>query len=308
MASTLRSTRVIFQLPNKGTWFENIAVRPNGVLLATRVDVPEVWAIDPASGAGTTLHSLPAPINSITGITELSPDVYAIGAGRYDLAKGAVEGSWEIWTFSLASQDGDAASTPRKVVSVPRAGLVNGLTTLDANTILAADSTHGSVYKIDLVSNTCTLALSDELMDPGPEPFIPIGINGIKIRDGYLYFTNSARALFCRLPIDASAKTAGQVEVLAKGVVPDDLAFDTDGSALIMAHPQNIVVRVLPGSSEVITVAGKADSLEVAGGTACAFGRKDGEHRVLYAVTAGGLSSPVNGETEPAKVVAIDLS
>ena len=308
MASTLRSTRVIFQLPNKGTWFENIAVRPNGLLLVTRVDVPEVWAIDPASGGGTAIHSLPAPINSITGITELSPDVYAIGAGQYDLAKGSIEGSWEIWTFSLASAERDARSMPRKVVDVPRAGLVNGLATLDAGTVLAADSTHGSVYKIDLVSNTCSLALSDELMNPGPEPFIPIGINGIKIRDGFLYFTNSARALFCRLPIGAGAKATGEVEVLASGFVPDDLAFDTDGSALIAAHPQNMVVKVLPGSSEVITVAGKVDSLEIAGGTACAFGRKAGEHRVLYVVTAGAVSSPVNGETEPGKGVAIDLS
>lgn len=308
MASTLLSTRVVFQYENKGTWLENIAVRRDGTLLVTRVDAPELWAVDPATGAGSVLITLPAPFTSLTGITETMPDVFAIGVGQYDMAKGAVQGSWEIWLFSLASGTDGAQASLRKITAVPDAGLINGLTTWDANTILAVDSTHGSVYKVDLTSGDLTVALTDELMTPGPNAFIPIGINGVKVRDGYVYFTNSMRTSLNRVPVDEHATATGPVEIVASGFPNDDFAFDADGTAYIVTHPQNTLVKVVAGSSEAVTVAGKQDSLEIGGGTACAFGRKEEDKGILYVVTAGALAMPVNGEVEPAKVVAVTIA
>ncbi|KAH8898358.1 hypothetical protein GQ53DRAFT_636260 [Thozetella sp. PMI_491] len=308
MASTLSSTRVVFQFPHKGSWLENIAVRSDGALLVTRVDVPEVWVIDPAAGTGEMLLTVPSPATSITGITELSPDVFALGVGQYDMAAGAIQGSFEVWVFNLASGPDSAQSTLRKVCAVPDAGLLNGLTTWDNDTVLAVDSTHGPVYKISVASGTFEITLNDEVQTPGPNAFIPIGINGIKVRDGYVYFTNSARTSFYRVPVDSSVKPTGPVEVVVSGFPTDDFVFDTDGTAYITTHPTNTIVKVAPGASESITVAGKSDSLEVGGATACAFGRREDDQRILYVVTSGALAAPVNGEVEPAKVVAIDLA
>lgn len=49
--------------------------------------------------------------------------------------------------------------------------------------------------------------------------------------------------------------------------------------------------------------------MTVAGGTTCQFGRGAGDKDVLYVVTTGGMSAPVNGElTEGGKVVAVNTT
>ncbi len=131
MASSLKKTRVVFQLPDVGSWFENIAVRASGTLLVTRVDVPEVWEVDPATGSGSLLATFPAPVGSITGITELTPDVFVVGAGQYNLGSGTVAGSYGVYLLDLS---GGSPPSPKLVVQMPEVGLLNGLTTWDAET------------------------------------------------------------------------------------------------------------------------------------------------------------------------------
>src|ERR1700753_1191028 len=123
MATTLGTVRPVFQLPNKYSWFENAAVRPDGTILLTRVDVPEVWLIDPVAKSGQSLLKFPSPITSITGVTELTPDLFAIGAGQYDLQKGTVHGSWEVWTADLSEGIENAQSTLSLVCKLPDVGL-----------------------------------------------------------------------------------------------------------------------------------------------------------------------------------------
>src|SRR5438105_4501375 len=65
MATALRTSRVVYQLPNKGSWFENLAVRSDGTILATRLDVPEVWIIDVDAQTGSAMVKLPAPATSV---------------------------------------------------------------------------------------------------------------------------------------------------------------------------------------------------------------------------------------------------
>jgi hypothetical protein len=285
-----------------------MAVRSDGTLLVTRVDVPEVWSIDVSTGAGSVLIKVPAPITSVTGITELSPDVFAIGVGQYDLIKGTIPGTFEVWTFSLVDGTAAGQSSLRHVCKIPDAGLLNGMVTWDSTSVLTVDSSHGVIYKVDINAGTSNVILSDELAKPPADAPLPIGINGIKIRDGYVYFTNSARLSFYRVPVNKdTAIPSGPVELVASGFANDDFTFDTEGSAYICTHVQNTVIKLAPGSTEMVTVAGKSDSLDIAGGTSCAFGRRADDTRTLYVTVAGALSMPVNGETEPAKVVAIDL-
>ena len=307
MANSLRTTKVVFQFPNEGTWLENIAVSSDGTLLTTRLDVPEVWAVNPSTGAASSIVKVPAPARSLTGICELSPGKFAIGAGVYDLAKGSEEDSWGIWTFSLADGEDKAQDSLHQVCQIKGAGLINGMTTWDENSVLAADSVHGTVYKIDISAGSYEITVSDELATPGPDAFAPLGINGIKLRDGHLYFTNTVRQAFYRVPVDKDAKSAGSVEKIAGGFGCDDFVFDSDGTAYIVTHIQNTLITVSPGSEDAVTIAGKKDTLEIAGGTACMFGRKGDDARKLYIVTCGGISMPVNGKIEPAKVISVDL-
>jgi hypothetical protein len=81
--------RVVFQLPNIGSWFENIAVTSGGTILATRVDAPEIWAINPATGKGEKWAEFSAPITSVCGIAELKDGLFVIGVGQWDMTKNA---------------------------------------------------------------------------------------------------------------------------------------------------------------------------------------------------------------------------
>lgn len=317
MTSTLKDNRTIYQLSIVGTWYENIAVRPNGHILATRIDKPVVDEIDPVKGTGSPVVGLPDSLGftGLTGIAEIRPDVFAIGAGQYKFGVGPVPGSWEVFTLDLTSPDGIAQT--QSLLAIPEIGLLNGLTKFDDNTLLAADSEFGALYKIDVPSATYTKLLSAEDGDTalGSPEGVPmqIGINGVKVRDGFLYFTNTMRQSFYRVPLDASAKPTGPVETVASGFSADDFAFGPDGTAYITTHITNEVVAVAPGGhqKEAVVISGHQDTLEIAGSTAAAFGRGTGEaddSNVLYVVTAGGLSQPVKGQVEPAKVVAIDLA
>src|SRR5689334_4689821 len=144
------AAKVVFQLPTIGTFFENIAVRADGILLATRVDAPEVWRIDPTTGEGSVLLTLPAPLSSATGIAELTPNVFALGAGIYSMSpesSGPVPGSMEFWTFKFATLGEDhkaqAQSTLRRVCAVPEAVLLNGLCRWDDTCAIGVDSGKG---------------------------------------------------------------------------------------------------------------------------------------------------------------------
>jgi hypothetical protein len=297
------ATKTIFQLDTKPTWFENIAVRPKGTLLVTRLDVPELWEIDPVTGSGKSILSIPN-VKSLTGINELKPDVWAIGAGDYDMAAGAVLGSWELWTADLS---GPGEPKVKLGAKVPEFGLLNGTATWDEHTVLAADSPGGKIYKIDLTTGTSSVCLEDELMLPPSEGQIPLGVNGVKIFGKYVYFSNTAKQSFCRVPVDTDAKATGPVEVVAEGFLQDDFVLTEDGSAYIVTHPTNTVVKVSP-AGETVKIAGEYTSTEVMGGTACAVGRTEEDKNVLYACTSGGVVMPVNGVIEPAKVVAIKLT
>jgi hypothetical protein len=246
--------------------------------------------------------SLPSPITGLSGITELSPDVFALGGGQYSLRSGNVPGTWEIWIVDL-----NVMPTPQRLCKIPEIGLLNGMTTWDSGTALAADSEQGKVYKIDIKTGEHVVAVADELMQSPPGSQIPIGINGIKVREGYLYFTVTSRMSFCRVPVDKDCKATGPVEVVASGFLQDDFIFDQDGTPYIVTNPQNTLVKVDVAAKGFATVAGKSDSLELGGGTACAFGRRQEDRRSLYVVTSGAQAMPVNGETEPAKVSVIKI-
>jgi len=302
--ATTKPTRVVFQFPNVGSWLENIAIRPSGNILITRLDVPELWEVDPKTGSGFSIATFPAPLTSLSGVTEVTPDVFAVGTGVYKLGEGTVPGTYEVHLLDL----NESSPKPKLVTKINECGLLNGMTTWDANNVLCADSEYGSLYKVDVATGTYTKVLDDDLLKSPEGSPMQIGINGIKIKDGYLYYTNSMRQTFFRAPIGDGAVVSGHIEPVVSGIVLDDFALAEDGTAYLTTHFGNSVVKIAPGSKEVAVVAGNIGTLEMPGTTACALGRGKDDKQTLYVVTAGGLSSPVNGQTEPAKVVAVDLA
>ncbi|KAF5539444.1 hypothetical protein FMEXI_8933 [Fusarium mexicanum] len=340
----MSTIKTVFQLASKPSFFESITVRPCGTLIVTRQDTNEIWEIDPVSGTGKCIVAVP-DVASVTGIAQVLPDVYAFGAGTYRLAnhEGTVPGSYAIWVLDLRG----AAPDLRLVIKMPEVGQLNRLAAWDVEAVLAADSYHGRIYHVDLITGSYIVAFDDDtLKDPLNAP-VRMGVNGIKIRQvngiQYVYYTNTMRMLFCRVPVTDDVRSDGPVEILATGyipqtitagtmfeghssaaipedvertitcplppstvgLVPDDFCIANDGTVYMTTHPTNMVIRIPPNGGEGVVIAGGFASWDVASATACALGVTDADRNILYVTTAGGNVVPINGQTEGAKIVGI---
>ncbi|KAF9776239.1 hypothetical protein IL306_005605 [Fusarium sp. DS 682] len=302
--------RTIYQLASQPTWFENITLRPNGTILATRLDVPEVWAIDPEKSCGSQLLGIPLPKEvpnpALTGICSLKPDVFGVAAGSFDIVGGSKPkpGSWSVWLADLTGEQPKVT----KVVDMPEIGMINGIATWDENTALITDCLYGKVYKLNIATASYNVALEDETLTiPADAPF-QVGINGIKVHRSseqtYVYYTTTSRFCVYRVPVTQEVQTTGPVETLASRVVADDFTVARDGSIYVCTNISNTVVRIPATGGEAVVVAGEAKAFDVAGSTACVFG-EDGI--VLYVATCGANAVPVDGKTEPAKIVEVKL-
>lgn len=293
------TVETVFQLSETGTVFENLVVRDSGEILATRADVPEIWSIDPSTKTGSKLLSIPGA-SAVMGIVQMSSDVFFVNSGKYSIqTKDPGQGSWEIWRVDLTG------SKPRvsKLASVAEAGLLNGMAKWDQHTILTVDSIAGRVYKVDIRTAKYEVAFSEDTpmkpLDPG------FGINGIKVHEGFVYFTNTDRRLFYRTPVTPDLKPTGPAQLALSGFRLDDFAIDSDGLIYITTGKSNQVIQYkLPGW--VVRVAGWFDLTDVAGATACAMGKYEGAEKVLYVSTSGTTFDRVEGaEPEPAKIAVI---
>jgi hypothetical protein len=304
----LLPTHVVHQFPLP-TWIENLAVRSNGQILLTILTKPELYLIDPAKPDEAILVHTFSEVGILSGITEVKDDVFYVSGGNFSLQTFQSEhGTYRVWEVDMKSFDTNSKAAIKEIVHVTGSGLLNGLETLHSseNTILSGDSEVGCVWKVNVKDGKVEKLIEVDEMKPPPPPEMQLGINGIKVRDGYLYWTNTAKKLFCRIAIDEDGNPHGDPEILETETLVDDFVFDTKGNAWLAQHGLNVIGVVKVGGG-VITVAGKADQLTIAGSTACQFGRK-GDTDTLYVVTCGGLSAPVDGKVEGGKLIAIDTS
>ncbi|WYZ39399.1 hypothetical protein EsH8_III_001313 [Colletotrichum jinshuiense] len=262
-------------------WIENLAARSNGALLVTRMDQPELWSVDPFTKTSSKLHTF-ADAYATGGLVEMSPDIWAVIAGKYRAGTNT-PGSWGVWKVDLTGP----APKASVVKIVPESKLFNGLAKLDHdatnNTLLIGDAAAGAVYKMDFSTGAYSVLLAHKSMNP--QGFLPFGIDGMKFRDGSLYFTNIGQNTFNKLPIDASGKP-GTVSTIFNNSPGDDFVFDAGGNAYIATNTQNSVIKVDP--------AGKVTKLAtVQGSTSTALGRTERNSNVLYIGSSQGIISSI---------------
>jgi hypothetical protein len=159
-------------------------------------------------------------------------------------------------------------------------------------------------------SGAYSVAIQDPSMLANPRPGIPsIGINGMKIQQGHLYFVNLVEGTLCKIPINPSTGAAtGPVNMITTSIFgADDFALDASGTPYIAENPFNELLLVKPnGATQVL--AGDPQSAALIGATSAAFGRTANDAKTIYVTTCGGLAAPINQTyTEGAKVVAVQL-
>lgn len=319
--SNLLPNRLITQFP-AGTWIENIAVRSNGNLLLTSLlpnaTLYEVSDLQSQTPTVTRLFTVDS-ITSFSGITETSEDVFAVAGGNFSESAGSIKGTSCLWRVDFTHGQ---PSYPELIASIPDAALLNGATTVPKRNhlVLLTDSILNVVWRVDVSKGTVDKAaqFSPE-REPSPSA-ITVGINGIHIHDGYLWFTNDTATTnsvtgdletsMYRIKVDengvAAHDTSAEKILTLPSEAIDDFTYGPGERNIkwIAGNKENKVFAATPDGKYAV-VAGASSSFEVATATACKFGRTRGDSHILYVTTIGAT---INGTTEGGKVQAIDTT
>lgn len=299
-------TRLIYETPNP-TWFENLATRHDGSILATTVTAPTLYLVRPDSRKQSP--KVIEGFNSNTGllgITEITPDAFVVAGSNFSLTTQApAPNSSYLYLVTFPSRNSENP-TVSVAAHIPNVALPDGIVTLNNRTILVADPPNGAIWSVNIKTGAYSIVSSDPLLKG-------TGVDGLKLHDDKLYFTDTSERLLGRFAIDL--KTGIPVDnasVVARYpddppvVAYDDFALSRDGK---FAYPViaggNSVTQVNVLTGKQVTIAGELNDITTAQPTSAAFGR-NGDEGILYVTTAGGLGIPVNGnETVGGQIVAI---
>ncbi|KAK4215526.1 NHL repeat-containing protein [Rhypophila decipiens] len=244
---------------------ENVAVRSNGQILATNMNQASLYTIDPVAKTSKTALSV-SGASGLSGIAEYAPDLFAVIGGK------------GIYKVDFTG----AAPKSSLIKTITEASNLNGLATFDNSTLLVADAGKGVVYKFDVNTGAYSVAIQDPTM--APSGAIPFGIDGIKYKDGVVWYTNIFKNSFHKIAVDAvSAKATGSVTTLWTNLMGDDLCFGPNGKIYVATNGRNSLVEVDPAVGKPTSVA------TVTGSTSCAFGRTEKDANVAYVGAGQGV-------------------
>ncbi|EFW98444.1 hypothetical protein CMQ_4296 [Grosmannia clavigera kw1407] len=303
------SVTAVAELGTPPSWAENLAFRPDGNLLVTRLYEPALYHVDVTTGAVVEVYAWNGSEHlGVLGVGQTTADVFYVAvAALVDLTTGAtVAGANEIYRVDMRpfmlTDDGTAvanAAVVTRVATVEAAGLFNGLAVLDKRYLLVADSIGGVVYGVDVLTGAYGVAVNDSLMSVGyaAYPQSTLGINGVKVYGDQLYWTNSAAGLLARVPINRLGQAVGPASIAVADVVPiDDFAIRGDGVAFLCQNQLNTLSVAYLDERRPVTsfaIAGSNGSTVLAGVTAAMF--SPSRPKRLYLSTSGGLAAPING-------------
>lgn len=312
------SPNIVHEMP-KGTWLENLAIRQtDGNALVTDLSAPDIYFFS------TTTQFEPIKIASLPeatgclGIAELSLDVFYVIAGNWsNTTVTSTPGSYSIWQVDMQSwswdSEGHENPTVSKVVDLPDSGFLNGMDVLNpvSGVLLVGDSSNGVVWSVNVRTGQISVAINDTSMAPIPKSDggFDLGINGVQIRDNYLYYSNSDHATLHRIPIDVRVGFAtGPAEQLANfsgmGLFPDDFAIDFFGNIWMtldvgsgLALLRNATATSFVEKNTTLeVVANSTQNPRIQGWTSARFGKKrdDVAQQSIYVTTNGGAANYAN--------------
>jgi len=283
------SIKQVFEFSDS-TFIENIHVRPNGhLLISTFGTAGELLSLVP-----TAADPSPRSVANLTGSTGLSgiatigPSRYAVSGGIHSSFKFA-NNSMHVYVLSVPENSDKGVVLDR--ISVPDTEMLNGMAALPAMpyVVLSADSISGRIFRINTRTRLVDVAFSDPNLGPGGNIAVPLGANGLKIHNGFLYFTNSGQGTFARVQINNDGSKAGEVQVITKlqGAVSmsnayDDFAFDREGNAYVALH--SFSVRKISANGVQTNLAGGGNNTFFKEPTSVALSR-DGKS--IYVSTGG---------------------
>ncbi|GAA3063712.1 hypothetical protein GCM10017562_31600 [Streptomyces roseofulvus] len=217
---------------------ENIALEPDGSADITFAGAHRVVRVT-REGVRTPVASLP----DVPGAQTPVGGAVALGIARaHDgtLYVTYVTGTKETGVWRVPPGGG----TPEQIGFFPAGAFPNGLA-LDekCGTLYTADTRLGVVWSLPVTGGEPTVWATGAALEPTGQ--VPFGANGVKLHDGAVWVSNTARGTLLRIPVRKDL-TAGPVETRATGLdFIDDFAFtghgDTVLAALIMSDRLELV-------------------------------------------------------------------
>lgn len=330
-----------FEYPS---WLENLAIRSNGEILTTRLDTPILYQVNHITGAPVEVATWdPAQYFGALGISEGANDVfYVILSAFFDQATFIkTSGVNTIFKVDLNTFALDRAgliesnATISLLTEIPQADFLNGMATLDDDHIYVSDVYSGVIYLVDTCTGAYQVAVNDTLTKfsvDGQAASTNLGSNGLKVRDGFLYWTNTARGFLARIPVGKNGLPTGSSAIVATNVPKaDDFQFRSDGTVFIAQNQQDTLSKApAVGTGHTVAaaaIAGSNISTILAGVTSPKFGRTSKDSNRLYLSTSGGeymsavletrhlltwtsgLGNPINGSVTVAGTISyVDLA
>lgn len=275
--------KAIAQFP-VNTFLESIAISADNTLFITSHLDGSVWRI----------HSDTQPVLH-TRITGKAVGLAFLPNGHLLLS------AWDnqnVPTVFSISPDGETSV----LVTLPDAIFLNGMTLLDSNSVLIADSYRGAIWQLNVAEKTVSIWLEHPLLARSSADREFPAVNGLKIFDGVLYASNTEKMQLVKISIINGQP--GEPKVFVAPINLDDFAFDRQGNLYGTTHIYNSVVKISP-AGDITIIANAAEGMT--GSTALAFGRSESDRTGVYVVTNGGMSFPSPTGVEPGQVVRLEV-
>lgn len=157
--------------------------------------------------------------------------------------------------------------------------------------IILNDSLAGVVYRLDVNTGNYVTVLDDPTMKPTAA--IVVGIRGIQIRNGDSFIVNTAQGNYVHIFVHPDETAAGAAVVLITNLNSKGFAFDHRSDAYAAQETPNglAFIRTRDGNPIILTWVALNAAYELAGPSACNFGRIACDFGTFYISITGGLAS-----------------
>ena len=257
---------LVTQLPSQ-SWFEGFAMRPNGHILAARLDEPELYTWDPKNPDSEPTMLIEFPdASSAVNIVALpdNPDTYIAIAAIFSMACATECEDFVLWKVDFdPSKSADSPPTLTKILALDDVAMAIGVTPISGDTLLIADSFQASIFVVDLPTRSIHKLIGHDALMPASidERF---GINRMRLVDNHIWFTNNSKGIIGRIAIEqepadgkyggrsirlsgpADADSSTRVQIVTSDVMHcDGLVVLPDGSAAYTAsYNEGLLWRV----------------------------------------------------------------
>lgn len=294
--------------PNGGQ-AENIKPRLSGQLLVTINSAAELYQINPlVNQSGGLVHRFDG-YTSLFGIVELQPDIFYVTAGNYTGAPDyyGFKGTFSVFKVDLRKIPDPAANQKSvkvsNVVDIPQAQLLDGFAVFNAQNglLVTGDTQTGTLYLIDVRRGTATAVLQDDLLagtsSERSAGLAHLGINGLKVYSGDVYFTNTAKGTYGKINGNCIGNSPCNPTIIANyNTYTDDLSFSAVGDQFISVPLQGILLRPAENPSSDTRL-----FATLPGANSNAFGRTSVDRCILYSTFVGPSSGIAMVDTTTAQ-------